>query len=56
MWFVALWLSLGLALGCGWVARDKGRDMLGWGILGAIFPVIGLVVLALLPPISEDDK
>ena len=47
LWAWALWLVGGVA--AGWIAWRKGRSVVGWGILGLIFSVIAIVVVALLP-------
>ena len=33
----------------GAIAKSKGRNMILWGIVGFMIPVIGLIVVALLP-------
>ncbi|MEM9717082.1 MAG: hypothetical protein AAF826_11250 [Pseudomonadota bacterium] len=38
-----------LAVACALIARNKGRSVVLWTILGFIFPVIALVIILLLP-------
>ena len=36
------------AIGCGLLARSKGRNPAGWAALGLLFGPLALIVLALL--------
>jgi hypothetical protein len=45
---LALWIFV--VYQCVKVATRKGRSPVLWGILGALFPVIALIVVYLLPP------
>lgn len=38
-----------LAVACYYVAKDKNRSGVAWGILGLLFGIFALVVIALLP-------
>jgi hypothetical protein len=46
-------LGLVIAVVCAYVcyriALSKGRQPVGWAILGFVFPLIGLIVIAVLP-------
>ena len=48
---VIIWVVVALAFAfiCAKVAFNKGRSPLLWGILGLVFPVIALIIIALLP-------
>jgi hypothetical protein len=35
------------------IAQSKNRSAILWGILGFIFPLIGLIVIYLLPPVEK---
>lgn len=35
------------------LANEKGRNAPTWAVLGALVPVVSLVVIALLPPIAD---
>ena len=47
---VIVWIVVALAFAfiCASIASNKGRSPLLWGILGLVFPVIALIVIALL--------
>jgi hypothetical protein len=46
--FVAIG-SIIAAVICGVVAAMKGRNFLGWGILGLFFSIITLIVIVVIP-------
>ena len=46
--FVAIG-SIIAAIICGVVAAMKGRNFLGWGILGLFFSIITLIVIIVIP-------
>lgn len=42
-----------------WLAKQKGRDELGWFVAGALFSIIGLIAIAgalPLEPGNDDDQ
>jgi hypothetical protein len=41
--FVAFLLIAALA--CGWTARSKGRNIVAWAVLGAMFPLLAWFTL-----------
>jgi hypothetical protein len=45
--FLVMWVACGI--GGAMIAGSKGRNAAAWGILGFLFGLIGLVVIALLP-------
>ena len=51
-------LLVGLVNGgfCAYVATEKGRDGMGWFILGFLFPLISLIAIAGTPPREETDE
>ena len=40
---------------CALVASGRGRNPLGWFVVGFFFPCIGLVILLVLPDLKADD-
>jgi len=46
--FVAIG-SIIAAIVCGVVAATKGRNPLGWGILGLFFSILTLIVIIVMP-------
>lgn len=46
--FVAIG-SIVAAIVCGVIAATKGRNPLGWGILGLFFSILTLIVVAIIP-------
>lgn len=46
---VALFAALGGAILSGIVADAKNRNVLGWAVAGAIFPILGLIAIAGMP-------
>ena len=48
---VLVWIVVALAFCyfCARIAIGKGRSPILWAILGAVFPLISLIVVALLP-------
>jgi len=50
---IALWTVVPAvlsAVACAIVAARKGRSPMGWASLGLIFPIVAVVVVALLRP------
>lgn len=47
MLLIVIWL--GCAIGCGAIASAKGRSGIGWGLIGLIFGVFALIIVACLP-------
>jgi high-affinity K+ transport system ATPase subunit B len=52
-----LWLLIPLALGavCFKAAADKGRNRWVWGVVGCVFPLVGLLFVLFLPRIKKDE-
>jgi Na+/melibiose symporter-like transporter len=46
--FVAIG-SIIAAIVCGFIAATKGRNPLGWGILGLFFSILTLIVVIIIP-------
>ena len=51
---VLLSVWVGIIWGSVVIANSKGRSAALWGILAAVFGIIPLIIVALLPP-SEDS-
>jgi hypothetical protein len=43
-----IWVAF--AVGCGFLAKNKGRSVVGWVVAGLFFGVFALIVLALMKP------
>lgn len=47
------WISLAIAVACSlgsaYIAANKGRNVVGYAILGFFLPLIGLIVAAVVP-------
>ncbi len=50
-WLWIVWLAVGLicATICARVAAGKGRGPVGYAVLGFLVPLIGLIVVAVVP-------
>lgn len=46
---IALVLSIVCAVACYFIARSKGRGVVLWPVLGFIFGIIPLIIVAVLP-------
>lgn len=46
--FLILW-----AVCCGILANNKNRNIVGWSILGLLFGVFALIVIACLPKLED---
>lgn len=51
---IALLILIGGA--CAHFANQRGRDPLTWFMLGLLLGFFGLILLFLLPPVTEEDK
>jgi len=49
--FIFLWILLGLW--GAYVAGNRNRSQVAWGILSAIFGVLAILLVALLPALEE---
>ena len=47
-WLISIAIAITFAVICYRVAEGKGRNGLVWGIVGLIFPIIGLIVVLVL--------
>jgi hypothetical protein len=47
------WLTFFIALACaiaaGYIAKSKNRSVIMWGIIAFIVPLIGLIIIAVIP-------
>ena len=48
-WIIAIAIAIAIAAVCYRIAEGKGRSGVLWAVLGFIFPIIGLIVIFLLP-------
>lgn len=46
---ISLFVSLAGAILSGIVANAKNRDVVGWAVAGALFPILGLIAIAGMP-------
>lgn len=49
-----VWLAF--AVCCGLVAGAKGRSSLGWFILGMLFSIFALIVIAVIPSVMREPR
>lgn len=45
---VLIW-GIIFAISCGYIANEKGRNCIGWTILGFLFGLIALLIIVCLP-------
>jgi hypothetical protein len=38
------------------IAQDRNRSAFGWALLGALFPILGIVMVYCLPPNPPDES
>lgn len=50
---IMLWLMIGSATA--YFANQRGRDPLVWFMVGMLIGLLGLLLLFLLPPVTEED-
>lgn len=48
---ILLWIVCGIL--CGVIARSKGRDTVGWIMLGFVFGIFGLIAIAGMPILEK---
>lgn len=49
LWIISFAVAAVCAFLCARIAAGKGRSPLGYAILGFFLPIIGLIVIAVLP-------
>jgi uncharacterized membrane protein YoaK (UPF0700 family) len=49
---ISLVIALVIAYFCHKIAVGKGRGPILWAVLGFLFPIIALIIIAVLPPKS----
>lgn len=54
MEYLILWIAI--AALSGYYANQKGRNAVGWAILGFFLSLLAIFILWLLPPIGIDDE
>lgn len=52
MFFIVIWMTVAAITAL--VAAGKGRSPLGWAILGTVFGVFALLIVAVLPNLSRE--
>ena len=52
-WFVS---ALIMAGACAWLASQRGRDKVTWGLLGFLIGLIALILLAVAPSKKVKDE
>lgn len=48
---VLVWIAA--AVGCYVLAQKKGRNPILWALLGFVLPIVGLVLIAILPTVKS---
>ena len=48
-WLISLAIQITIAVVCYRIAEGKGRSGVLWGVIGFIFPIIGLIIVFVLP-------
>lgn len=41
---------------CAILASNKNRDVFGWFVLGCLFSLVALIVIAALSPLTEEER
>ena len=49
LWFIGLAIAITIAVVCYRIAEGKGRSGVLWGIVGFLLPIVGLIVILVLP-------
>lgn len=55
------WVIIGLSAitfggACAILAANKNRDVFGWFVLGCLFNLVALIVIAALSPLTEEER
>ncbi len=55
---MAVYLIIGLVAGsiCAAVASSKGRNAIGWGVIGFLFPLIGIILILVLSDLKAEQR
>jgi len=48
LWLISLAIAITIAVVCYRIAEGKGRSGVLWGVIGFIFPIVGLIVILVL--------
>ena len=48
-WIIVLAVAAAFGFVCAKIAAGKGRSPVGYGLLGFFLPIVGLIVIAVLP-------
>jgi hypothetical protein len=49
LWIISIAIAVAIAAVCYRIAEGKGRSGVLWAVLGFLFPIIGLIVIFVLP-------
>ena len=49
LWLIGIAIAVAIAAVCYRIAESKGRNGVAWAVLGFIFPIVGLIVVYVLP-------
>lgn len=49
LWFISLAIAITIAVVCYRIAEGKGRSGVLWGIVGFLLPIVGLIIVLVLP-------
>jgi hypothetical protein len=47
--WLAFFIALACAFGAGFIANGKNRNVMLWSALGFVLPIVGLIIIAVLP-------
>lgn len=49
LWLISLAIAITIAVVCYRIAEGKGRSGALWGIVGFLLPIVGLIIVLVLP-------
>lgn len=47
--------TVAIAIACARIAARRGRSPRAWAVLGVVFPLAAVLVVAILPPPERDE-
>ena len=56
-WLIFFWFGGGIVFGvlCGYIATEKKRSGGSWFVIGLFLGIIGLIALAAIPALTEEE-
>lgn len=48
--------TVAIAYACARIATRKGRNATAWAVLGVLFPLAAVILVAILPPPRRDEE